>query len=660
MRYLIEIFKFGFAGIFVLMMANSCENFLEQPSDAVTTIDSVFVNPDNAMMAFFNAYSVSLSWNHGLRHQDNVTGYPPLGGTSGFGNAGNDMMYTWSDEATRELCNWGTSQTFKRGTWSPTGQRDFPTVGVVNAIRACNIFLENADKVPHITTSQWNWNEAFRDQLKAEVRFLRAYLHFEFFRRYGGIPILDRLSTFTQKPGGGLIVDPSGERMSIASVISFIANECESAIQHLPDSYSAAEKGRVTKGAAHALKAKALLYAASPLYNTDTPPVPYGNENDSLLCYGNYDPARWQLAADAYLAAITWAESNGYELMDDPGLGKKESYLRGTVSPRSLSPLNKESILFTMPHSTRAGAPQYYNPEYYRTVSPIYYGTNWSRSGVGVRFVRENFRDVNGITLNIPDEGTFPELKNILRVAEPRFHASVWVPGQRYTESTENLMITNGGHDTAKFSYRNVDGAVRLAHTSSATWAGEQTGFFWPKKWQVYGHNSEYFINWSAFRLSELYLGYVEALNEINPVHPDIYVYLNKIRVRGGLPLLEGGDPTYDAINGDKDKIRKEIWRERGVEHFAEEHRYFDIRRWRIAENVMGGEWKMILVYENGTGTYVNPLPTWTDAQRLENDSKLSYKFIKYSDHVWDNKMYFYPWYQLEVNKGIIIQNPNW
>jgi starch-binding outer membrane protein, SusD/RagB family len=660
MKYLIEIFKFVSAGVLALMLTTSCENFLEQPVDAITTIDSVFTNPDNAMMAFFNAYSVSLSWNHGLRHEDNTSGYPPLGANRGFGNAGNDMMYTWSDEATREICNWGNSQTCKRGTWGPQDQRDFPIVGVVNAIRACNIFLENADKVPNMTTSQWDWNEDFKNQLKAEVRFLRAFLHFEIFRRYGGIPILDRLSTFSQKPGGGIIVDPSGERRSIASVINFISSECDLALPNLPNSYSSAEKGRVTKGAAHALKAKALLYAASPLYNTATPPVPYGDERDSLLCYGNTDPNRWQLAADAYLASITWAEANGYELMDDPGLGKRESYLRGTISPRSQTPLNRESILFTMPHSTRAGAPQYYRPEYYRTVSPLYYGVNWSRGGIGVRFVRENFRDVNGITLNIPDEGNFPALKNILRNAEPRFHASVWVPGQQYTHSSEALMITNGGHDTAKFSYRTAAGAVRLAQTSSATWAGEQTGFFWPKKWQVYGHQADNFINWSEFRLSELYLGYAEALNEINPTHADILTYMNKVRLRGGIPLLAPGDPTYDANFGDQAKMRKEIWRERGVEHFAEEHRWFDIRRWRIAENVMGGEWKMIVLYENENGTYVNPLASWTPAQRAANDEKLSYRFIKYSDHVWDNKMYFYPWYQNEVNKGIIIQNPGW
>jgi hypothetical protein len=431
-------------------------------------------------------------------------------------------------------------------------------------------------------------------------------------------------------------------------------SECDLAAANLPDSYSTAEIGRINKGAALSLKAKALLYAASPLYNSATPPVPYGNANDSLLCYGNEDNSRWQLAADAYDEAITWAEANGYALLDDPVQGKRQSYVLACAAPRSTSPKNNEAILF----ETGTTGGDINNIWYYAGGQLA--NANYAASGVGVDFVREYYRDVNGITLNIPDQGTFIELKNILRNAEPRFHASVWAPGFQYSYFNNTQYVSWGSADTAKFSYHTPTGALLLARTSGAQWSGEPLGFFVPKKWRQFPRTYPQKLNWIEFRLAELYLGYAEAANEVNPTDPDILTHLNKIRVRGGLPVLAPGDPVYDDKYGDKVKMREEIRRERAVEHFGEEHRYFDVRRWKIATQVMGGEWKRIYLYENGTGTYTNPLASWNYATRVANDAKISYRFETLSTHVWEDKMYFYPWYQGEVNKGIIIQNPGW
>lgn len=655
MKYIKSILKLGLAVIASLLILSSCEDFLEQPLQSITTADSVFSNPDNAMLALWAVYQDGMTWNHGLRASANtVTGYPPEGGTSTFGYGGNSQVFHFSDESTHESCSWGTSIQFVFGTWNSFGQREFPIIAVVNAIRTCNIFLENADKVPVMQTPTWNWTEDFRDQVKAEARFMRAFLHFEFFRRYGGIPIMDRMSSFGPKEGGGIVVEPNGERKSIASVIDFIVNDCDLAIPDLPDSYSTAETGRVNKGAALALKAKALLYAASPLYNSATPPVPYGDGRDSLLCYGDEDNTRWQKAADAYEDAITWAEANGYQLLDDPVIGKRESYVYACATPRSQSPKNKEAIFWEQGTTSGGIAGQWYFAG-----GPLA-GANYARSGVGVNFVRNNYRDKNGITLNIPDAGTFPQLKGILRKAEPRFHASVWAPGFQYSYFFTSQYNNWGAYDTSKFSYHKADGSLLLARTSGAQWSGEPMGFFYAKKWRQFSTQYPQKLNWIEFRLAELYLGYAEAANEVDPDDVTILTQLNKIRVRGGLPLLQAGDPTYDAKFGDKVLMREEIRRERSVEHFGEEHRYFDVRRWKIATDVMGGQWKYIYIYENGTGTYTNPLASWTPAQRYANDSKLSYEFRVLSTHVWEDKMYFYPWYQSEVNKGTIIQNPGW
>jgi hypothetical protein len=659
--------KIGLLAPFVMLLwLSSCEDFLEQPTDAITTIDSVFTNPDNAMLALYAAYNNSLKWNHGLREfansgNQNVTGYFGQGAAgTAFGNSGNAMVCFYSDEASQEDLANNTSQHFVTGNWGPTGgggqgQREFPAVAVSNAIRTCNIFIDNAAKVPFQTTPKWNWDAAFRDQVIAEARALRAFLHFETFRRYGGIPILDKTATFSNKPGGGLIVTPSAERQSVASVINFVVKECNEIIPLLkqPSEFSNAEIGRIHKGFAYALKAKALLYAASPLYNAAAPPVSYGDAKDSLVCFGNFDANRWQLAATAYQEAITWAEGNGMALLSDPTLGPRDSYALGSISPRTTSPDNNESIYYTQTTQN------YLDLRTYRAGSPTLGSTNYGTiASMGFNFIKNNFRDVNGNPLNIPDEGTFVELKNILRHAEPRFHASIWVPGQKfsYLDVSTVFAVTNGAGDTACFLYHNPAGALLTAKSGTFGILKEQCGFFWPKKWFQLGRTADKYITWSEFTLPELYISYAEALNEVNPSNPDIIVYMNKTRERGGLPLLTTADPRF----GDKDAMRTEIQKERSVELFMTEHRYFDVRRWKIADNVMGGDWYKIYIYENGTGSYANPVATWTPAQRLANDSKLSYRMIKHSTHVWDSKMHFYPYFQAEVNKGILVQNPGW
>ena len=643
---------------------SSCKDFLEQPSDAITTIDSVFANPDNAMLAMFNAYDASLSWNRGLRTLYNATGnstpgYPTY--NPNFGNGGNVQLFCMSDEATQELGppdNPGPLMLF--GNWGPTGQhqKEFPSIGVSNAIRTCNIFIENAPRVPLMTTPKWVWNESFRDQVIAEVRVLRAFLHFETFRRYGGIPILDKVSTFEQKPGQ-LVVTPSGKRQSLKSVIDFIVSECDACLPKLrqPEDFSNAETGRIHYGFALALKAKALLYAASPLYNEASSDLPlsYGDGRDSLLCYGNFDPNRWKLAADAYQTAIDWAEGHGKVLLDDPTLGKTDSYALGSESPRATSPKNNESIYYISTYTDRLEA------RFYRAGAPVtvYAASYGTIAGAGYKFIKDNYRDVNGNLLNIPATGTYPELKSIFRNAEPRFHGSIWVPGFKYsTIDQTSWMTSKGTADTALFKYRDNTNALMDATSGAVTipLTTDPPGLFYPKKWRQIGTYSPYYITWSEFRLSEFYLSYAEAMNEVNPSDPNILTYLNKIRVRGGIPEIQTSDPRF----GNKTAMREEIHRERAVELYGDEHRYFDVRRWKIADQTLGGDWYEVILYQNSATPYVTPTQSMTPAQRLANDATISFKFQKLSTHIWAPKMYFYPYYQTEVDKKILVQNPGW
>jgi len=227
-------------------------------------------------------------------------------------------------------------------------------------------------------------------------------------------------------------------------------------------------------------------------------------------------------------------------------------------------------------------------------------------------------------------------------------------------------MPAQGGSDTAKFLYRQrgiTGNTVQIGAGTALIGNGIPNGIH-QKKFinlvnQVNGTANFY---WPIFRLAEFYLGYAEALNEVSPTNPEIFTALNVIRRRGGLPNLAPGNATYASIFGDRIKTREYIQRERSVELYGEEHRFFDVRRWKIAGNdgVMKGNFTRIFLYENSAASYINPTTALTPAQRLANDNRLSYRIETFESRVWEDKMYFFPFAQSEVNKGFIVQNPGW
>src|SRR5690606_28117722 len=116
-------------------------------------------------------------------------------------------------------------------------------------------------------------DEEVKNRLIAEMRAVRAYSYFKFISHYGGVPLITTPFSLDD--------DFRVPRDSYEDIMAFILSELDASIDALPLDYDAAEDGRVTKGAAMAIKARALLYAASPLYNTAN------------------DPQKWQDAADA-------------------------------------------------------------------------------------------------------------------------------------------------------------------------------------------------------------------------------------------------------------------------------------------------------------------------------------------------------------------------
>ena len=649
MLYVKKYILFLYLGVAAaLTIATSCSRILEQPDGSIITIDSVFNNPDNAMRALNNAYATCV-----------VNGFITGDGGSGLSDAGtfDGFLLAASDEGD-QFGSGGRANAFNAGTWGPSFQDEFAIGRVTSGIRNASIFIENADKVPLINTGTINWTTQFRDQTIAEAKVLRALMHYEMMIRYGGIPITDQVPKVVIQNNGGInqaTVEPVATRQSLRRVIDFIVKSCDESINVLPDTYPQNDLGRITKGAAMALKSVTLLWAASPLVNTATPVVssPY----DSLLCMGNADPARWATAAAAAKATIDWATANGYALLDDAALGKAESYNYATGAV--FDPRNREIIHFNHSHGQQAGG-----ANVIRWGCPIYFSWGNTVMALPLNFIRKTYRDINGNDISIPDNGSFTDFKSIMKRMEPRFHAVAWWPGSQYTFT--GLMNNQGGNDTAKF----------LVRRGSATGTTQQVGAgpqligngipngIHQKKFinLVNATNGTVNLYWPIFRLAEFYLDYAEALNEIGPGNPEMINALNIIRRRGGLPELVPGNATYNQIIGNQQLAREYIRRERAIELYGEEHRFFDVRRWKIAgqNGVMQGQFDRIFLHENGTGTYVNPTTAMNAATRLQNDNRVSYRIEPFETRVWSDKMYFYPFPQNEVNKGFLVQNPGW
>ncbi|MCJ8164301.1 RagB/SusD family nutrient uptake outer membrane protein [Pontibacter sp. E15-1] len=556
----------------------SCEkDFLEKPESSDVTVDEIFSEKLKAESFLWETYSSTV----------------PLGFPVDWGRHHGmyaSMLMAASDEGDYES-SWVGANNHNTGNVSTgyNGEDDFGYH--YKGIRDANIFLQNIDKVPDISKAE-------KQRLQAEAKFLRALQYHELMKRYGAIPLVDTVLTVA-----GEIKLP---RNTYEECVNFIVKSCDEAVMVLPDAYPANYTGRITKGAALALKGRALLYAASPLHNTGSP---YLEGNEELTGYGNYDLARWQRAADANKAVLNWAESAGVSLVTasaDP----KENY-RNAIEKQN----NSELILVNQSQGWWGA----WWPMFGQFAMPrgIYGG--WTGHGVTYQQAQQYYT-ADGTNQVWPETGPRGEFQEKMEQMEPRFQYSVLYSGAKWNDEVGNRNFYKT-KDGAWFGGAPVNGVGFMRKfLTSANWGGGQ-------------------FNWIIFRLAEFYLNYAEAQNEVSPLAPEVYEAVNVIRRRAGIPEISPSDERYDT----QEELRQAIWRERAVELAFEEHRFFDVRRWMIAgqEGVMRGQFTSLNLYEQGDGTFI-------------------YKKEPFETRVWADKLYLYPIPQDEIDKGYIKQNPGW
>ncbi len=495
-------------------------------------------------------------------------------------------------------------------------------------IRHCNVFLENielADGGPR------DLDDMLRSQWIAEVKAIKAYLHFYLLQLYGPIPIVDKVIPISAK---GDEIDIYRE--PVDKVVDYIVSTLDEAILELPAQNQldvVSEYGRFTKTIALSIKAKTLVLAASPIFNNNNYYIGFKDKRGVELFPTGNSQERWERALQATDAAVRSAEADGAALLISTDGGNNA--IRGTnstnindttkamISLRQAitTPWNPELIWATNESTTtlQQWSTMLSNDEWFNfgAVVPTYLGQRHSPT----LNVVESFYSSNGIPLNEDEEwernGWYKNRYNTqLPDAEHqkyfikkgqetailhfnrslRFYASVGFDGGIWEGREKSL---------ADASFPNMMKNYGSGFKLSENYTGyPYSGYLVKKLSPLSATYTETRItlitqpySFPIIRLADMYLLLAESLNEVGgPGKTDskgqnAVFYLDMIRARVGMEGVVDSWNKYalsqykakpSDINGLRDIIRQERLNELAFEG----HFYYDVRRWLMAEKM--------------------------------------------------------------------------
>ena len=576
-----------------------CEKYLDQVPDDRITIDEVFRKKAPSEQFLANVYSF-------VPDESNAIDGFQWVGTS------DEADLTWSG---------GPNYPVNIGNLGPANMQFEKWGYYYQGIRSATYFMNHIDENDEIRELN---GQQLIDQYKAEARFLRAYYYFLLMRQYGPVILLGEEVISPDAPADEMQLP----RSLFDDCVNYVVSELDQAAAVLPlapqrnGQASDAEFGRATRGYALAVKSRLLLYAASPQYNGNTDVAGFTTAEGTPLISQVYDVEKWRRAADAAKALI---DLDIYSLYKHPSGDVIES-LDGIF----LEPWNSEQIfvrkgndvarwdVHCMPR--QAGGWSGLGPT--QETIDAYFMADGLLPSESPLYFETGFTNVDGL-----------EIYNMYMNREPRFYHGV----------TYNNSIWQGGrmNAPAPITFYRSGPNGRDGHPTDFS----KTGYLVRKNVGPGtnvgsgGNGQRQQRPIILFRLGEIYLNYVEALNEYDPGNSDILVYLNMIRERAGIPAY-GGAAGQIPVPASQAAMREKIWAERRIELAYEGHRWFDIRRWKIAPEVMGTMHGMD-ISKDGNEFY-NRVATATP-------------------HLFRPSYYWWPISQYELDRNReIVQNPGW
>ena len=488
--------------------------------------------------------------------------------------ATDNAVYTWNSCAIYDIYN---------DAWSPLNTIDNQWGTYYSVIRDINSLLANYTEEQ---LERFKWDGNYEDNIKQsrmylkEVVVLRALYYFELAKRYGDVPLITKPLSLEEAN--------RVEKSPVADVFNFVATECQSVADDLPLSHNDfyGETGRVTKGAALAIRARALLYAASPLFA--------GSANSSA----------WQQAASAAHDVIAM---NYYEMPDmdsDP--------LWSQVGGNEI--FKSKQLIFESRENE--------NMETYNLPIGMADGTNSGNTPTQNLVDEFEMSDGSAFDWNNPthvahiyfDESGAP-------TRDPRLYRTLLCNGSTFMKTL--IETYEGGRFGAP-----IEGA-------------SMTGYYLKK-----GLNENVSLDptnivnkphhFPTYRYAEVLLNYAEAMNEWKG--PDDAGSFT-LTARQALNMVRAAAHMSDVVAADQAEFRTKVRKERRVELAFEDHRFWDIRRWKCGE-VVKQIYGVKIKKEEGGFEYTKQLV---------------------QERVWNDKMYLYPIPQNEIYLNHnLTQNPYW
>lgn len=630
------------AGFISAGMITGCKkDFLEKPKGGAVTVDTIFHTQKQAQYAVADMYGWCIPTGFVMTssadsREDVLTDNVHILLPGGAWIAAN-LNYQYYIAG-------GMAPTYSidRGPITARGTSNIAFTGWYKAIRKANLVMKNIDQVAD-ASPEW------KTDVKAQALFCRAMAHYSAFRLYGGIPIVSEVLD-----GSGQISVP---RSSVQSVVDTIVSWCDQAATLLPVTRSSNDYGKVTSIAALALKARILLYAASPLYNTPGDMTAglsgarFGNAKDSVLCYDVYSKERWKRAADASKAVMDAAATAGVSFYNTgkpattartdnyAGLGDYEAVCNN-VSGTTGAYGNPEMILVNTfnqndPNTVSSWADWgRYN---FSKVRMMGWG---AKNNVPVEFL-QNYEKRDGTKWTATSTGIdFKAYFEGLNL-DPRAYQSLAWGGQWYNSGKTFLAYYKAATNAAYAKGNLVDDTNAADGMGSAIECSKFVA-------RVDNNNDNHFA-WPVFRLAEFYLSYAEALNEYAGPSSDAFMYMNLVRQRAGMPIKDA------AMLPDQTSFRTAIQNERSIELAFEDHRYNDLHRWVTAHIVLNQTLHGFSVTASANG--ISPKPT---------NPFLNWNLVSYGTRVFPLKYYYVPFPNTEISMGYLGgqnwdgQNPGW
>lgn len=607
-----------------IIILASCKKYLDVVPDNVATIDNAFTMRTQAEKYLFTCFSY-------LPRDGSLNDDPAFSG-------GDEM---WQIEGRKAYFDMAKGLQNKV---SPLGDR-WPVL--YRGIRDCNIFLENIGKVPDLSeTERLRWI--------SEVKFLKAYYHFYLLRMYGPIPLVrENLPIDADINQVKVLRNPADE--CFAYVVQLI-NEATPGLP-LTIADPGRDMGRITQPIALSLKAQVLITAASPLFNGNTDQAGIKNPDGTALFNTVYSKTKWDSAAVACKKAISICHSVGIKLfkfVPDAATPNLSQALRTQMSIRnSVAQKWNSEIIWANTQSNASGLQSlistWWDPA-------LLDGTTAHGELSPPLKIAEMFYTQNGVPINEDKSWNYeerygiktsrPEDKYYLRAdyttanlhfnREPRFYADLGFDGGifygqgRYDDANPSNLF----YLEAKFKQRNGFGKPDFSTV---------TGYYIKKLvhyQNVIGSGNSYTVNaypWPMIRLADLYLMYAEALNESEGPVADVYTYLDLVRERAGLNSVQSSWTNF-STNPDKfrskDGLRTIIHQERLIELAFESKRFWDLRRWKTAEDELN-----------------IPIRGWDLGQQ---QSAAYYRPTVIFNQTFGIKDYFWP-----INESYIVTNRN-